>query len=286
MLVFLGALLWSLNAPIVKLLPFNGILVCGVRSLIATVVLLPFVKPKKLQWNGWMILYMVSYAGLSFSVITALTLTDSAIAIGMQYTSIVWIWLYGVIKNRFFSWKSSTPVFLVISGVILFMLSGSGGGSVIGNIIALSEGLFFLGITVSSPRAGGENPIGLTAVANFATGIFVFLFLRPDVKPLLEGDGYSWVLLLVLGIVQVGGGYGLYNMGVRKTTTQKAAMLALWEMILGPVWVAVFLKEYPTVGVFVGFVIILIGLVLDTLWGDTKKEVKTNKNERIGKMYQ
>ena len=69
--------------------------------------------------------------------------------------------------------------------------------------------------------------------------------------------------MLVLGVVQVAGGYGFYNLGVQRVTPQKASIIALWEMILGPVWVALFLKEYPTLPVIIGFIIILIGMILD-----------------------
>lgn len=40
-LVFLGAACWSLNAPLVKFINLDSLFVCGVRSLIAGVVLLP-----------------------------------------------------------------------------------------------------------------------------------------------------------------------------------------------------------------------------------------------------
>ena len=44
MLVFFGALFWSLNAPLVKFLQVDALLTCGLRSLIAGVFLLPFLR--------------------------------------------------------------------------------------------------------------------------------------------------------------------------------------------------------------------------------------------------
>lgn len=35
-------------------------------------------------------------------------------------------------------------------------------------------------------------------------------------------------------------------------------------MILGPVWVALFLHEYPAPMVLIGFIIILIGMLLES----------------------
>lgn len=42
LLVFLGALFWSLNAPLVKFISLDAMLVCGLRSLIAGIALSPF----------------------------------------------------------------------------------------------------------------------------------------------------------------------------------------------------------------------------------------------------
>ena len=58
MMVFLGAVFWSLNAPIVKFLEVDAILLCGLRALIAGLSLCGFIRPKQLRWNGWMLLYL------------------------------------------------------------------------------------------------------------------------------------------------------------------------------------------------------------------------------------
>ena len=56
MLVFFGALFWSLNAPLVKFLQVDALLTCGLRSLIAGVFLLPYVlETPVIVAYGWMI---------------------------------------------------------------------------------------------------------------------------------------------------------------------------------------------------------------------------------------
>lgn len=52
MLVLLGALCWSLNSPLVKYLPLDPFLICSLRSVIAGVVLLPLLRPKKSTGTG------------------------------------------------------------------------------------------------------------------------------------------------------------------------------------------------------------------------------------------
>lgn len=263
MLVFLGVLFWSLNSPLIKFLEVDALLTCGTRSLIAGLFLLPFLKPKKLNWSPWMIVYLASFTTLCISIVYALRMTSSAIAIGMQYASIVWLFLTNIILTKKAEKGKLLPVIVISVGVILFMLSGLEGSSMTGNLIAFTEGITFAVMTVAVKKTAGENPLGLTAIANLFTGIFVFLVLPPSLGDLTALTGLETFLMLVLGVVQVGLGYAFYNMGVNKTTPQKAAVLAPWEMILGLIWVAIFLGEYPTLLVTIGAIVIVIGILLD-----------------------
>jgi len=263
MLVFLGALFWSLNSPLIKFLQVDALLTCGFRSVIAGIVLLPFIRPKKIKWGPWLLVYLASYCGLCVSIVFSLRLTSAAIAVGMQYASVVWLFLVSTILTRHLDRKRLLPVVLISAGVIVFMVSGLDGSSMTGNIIAFSESITFAFMTVGAKKSGSENPLGLTALANLFTGFFVFTFLPPDLADTLSFTSQEWVIMLILGVVQVGLGYAFYNLGVSRVSPQKASVIALWEMILGPIWVAIFLHEYPSLLVCAGFVIIIAGIILD-----------------------
>ena len=263
MLVFLGALFWSLNSPLIKFLEVDALLTCGFRSVIAGIVLLPFLRPKKINWGPWLLIYLAAYCGLCVSIVLALRKTSAPIAIGMQYASIVWLFLVTAISTRKLDKKRLIPVLMISAGVIVFMISGLDGSSMTGNLIALTESISFAFMTVGAKKAGSENPLGLTALANLFTGFFVFTFLPPDLTDTLSFTGQEWFIMIILGVVQVGLGYAFYNLGVSTVSPQKASVIALWEMILGPVWVALFLHEYPSLLVCIGFVIIIAGIILD-----------------------
>lgn len=263
-LVFLGAVLWSLNSPLVKYLTLDPMLICGLRSLIACVTLAPAIRPRRLRWNRWMLLYIGSYAGLCINIILALSMTAAPVAIGMQYTAAVWLFLAQWLKTRRFNRRAFAPVCVILVGVVCFMCSAQSGSGQTGNLIALSEGIFFAVMTVSSPRAAGDNPVGLTALANLFTGAVVWLISSGSFAEIRTISSLDWILMVILGTVQVGAGYAFYNLGVQRVSPQRAAIIALWEMILGPVWVALFLKEYPSPMVLAGFSIILAGMLLDT----------------------
>ena len=240
-------------------------LVCGLRSLIAGVALLPFLFRSKLRFSKGMLVYLVAYASLCLSIVLALRQTSAVIAIGMQYGSVVWLFLAASILNKSVNKSRILPVVLTTTGVIIFMLSGIAGSNMKGNLIALTESIFFAVMTVAAKKvSSGEagNALGLVSLANLFTGIFAFF--PPQFADILTLNGSEWMLMLILGIVQVALGYAMYNLGVNLISPQKASVIAMWEMILGPVWTALFLKEYPSTMVIIGFVIIIAGIFLDS----------------------
>ena len=109
-LVFLGAVFWSLNAPLVKFLTADPLLICGLRSIIAGITLMPFIRWKRLNWTPWMVVYISSYCALCISIILALAKTSAAIAIGMQYTATIWLFLANLIITRKFNKKAAPAI--------------------------------------------------------------------------------------------------------------------------------------------------------------------------------
>ena len=277
-LVFLGAVFWSLNSPLVKYLSLDPVLICALRSVIAGIALAATIRPKQLSWNGWTLVYVISYTGLCMSIILALGATSAPVAIGMQYTATIWLFLVGLLRTHRFRFKSFLPVLVIFIGVVFFMCSGSDAASQKGNLIALTEGVFFALMTISSKKVAGEKPPWLSAVGNLFAGAVIFLFVPGTVGKMSVMTGLDWVIMLVLGVVQNGAGYAFYNYGIQKVSAQKASVIALWEMILGPVWVALFLKEYPQPTVLIGFVIILLGMLMDAL---LNSEAAPAKGEEI-----
>ncbi|MCI2062406.1 MAG: DMT family transporter [Eubacteriaceae bacterium] len=267
-LVVAGAVCWSLNAPFVKSMEMDTMLVCAMRSLIAGICLSPFIFQFKLHFSKSLISYIICYTGNTICLILALKLVPTAIAVGMQYTAMIWLFIIAVIQQKSsLNARSILPVAVVVMGVLLFMLSGRGGAySAAGMIMAASESFFFAGLSYFSKGAAGDNPLGLTSASNLVTAAFMFTFLHVHITAVAGIGMHNWLLLLFLGIVQLGGGYSLYNAGLKHVAPQKSSMLALWEMILGPIWCVIFLHEIPTIMVIAGFAMILCGMLLDGMF--------------------
>ena len=262
-MVFLGAFFWSLCSPIVKFLNMDPMLILGLRSLIAGLTLLPFLRPRQLQRNGWLLMYLFSYAGLTMSVIVGLGLTTAPIVIGMQYTSLIILFAVNFFLTKKFDRRAFAPVCIIMLGVVLFMCSDTDGANLQGNLVALGSGVFFAGMTASARKASGGNALGLTAVASLFTFLLVLAVFPHRMAGAQDMSGFQWGLILFQGVVQVGGGYAFYNMGLEKVTPQKASIVALWEMVMGPLWVALLVREYPSWLELLGLAVIMSGIVVD-----------------------
>ncbi len=263
--IFLGALFWSLNAPIISGVDLPPLFVACYRALIGGLVLSPFIKRKELKLDLNLIIFLISYFGLSTSVTVALKYTSAPIAIGMQYASIFWIFLvnFFFLKQREFN--KIPAIVLITIGVVLFMTSGSTAGSAFGNLLAFLESIFFAGMTISSNKLKDINPLGLTSLGNLLAGLILFVAIGGDRFLILHLTGAEYIAIGLLGAVQIALGYGCYNIGLKYTSTLNASLIAIAEMILGPLWVYLFLHIASSRQTMIGFAFIICGLVVNWL---------------------
>lgn len=267
LLVFIAAVLWSTNSILVKNIELPSMLIGAMRALIAGIVLAPFIRPKKLKFSPKMLLMAVAFTLNSVGVVTAIKLTSAAIAVGMQFTSPIWLYIYSRIKGYPFIKRRVIPLAVLTAGVVISMFSKAEGVTLIGNLIALTTGLSFAVVTQLGKDLGGDNPVGITAINNlFMAAVILPLFCRDSVAQLFTMDTVCWVTLLALGIVQFGGGYVFYTLGLRYTTAARASMISPMEMVLSPVWVAIFMHELPDAVGLIGFLVIIAGIALEVIF--------------------
>ena len=267
LLVFIAAVLWSTNSILVKNIELPSMLIGAMRALIAGIVLAPFIRPKKLKFSPKMLLMAVAFTLNSVGVVTAIKLTSAAIAVGMQFTSPIWLYIYSRVKGYPFIKRRVIPLAVLTAGVVISMFSKAEGVTLIGNLIALTTGLSFAVVTQLGKDLGGDNPVGITAINNlFMAAVILPLFCRDSVAQLFTMDTVGWVTPLALGIVQFGGGYVFYTLGLRYTTAARASMISPMEMVLSPVWVAIFMHELPDAVGLIGFLVIIAGIALEVIF--------------------
>lgn len=268
LLVIGSALCWSLNSPLVKLLTLDPFLLTGLRALIAALVLAPFIRLRRIRRSlntAMMIFFYMIHCTL---IVLALKKTSAPIAVAMQFTAPVWLFLYDHRKGGAVRFGRLWPLCVMMLGMVLFMFSGGTGVTMAGNLIAACSSLSFAALTFFSKRTAEEsdNPIGLTSLSNFVTALVVLLaFVRDPVAKIAAVEPAQWPLMLLLGAVQTGGGYGLYFAGLKDVDASTAAMLSPLEMVLGPLWVALFLHEYTDVIGLIAFLLVIVGVLGEVL---------------------
>lgn len=274
--VFLGALFWSLNAPIVSGVNLPPLFLSCYRSVIAGIVLLPFLRIKNFTFSKELFIFLFSYFGLCASITIALKNTVAPIAIGMQYASILWIFVINFFILKIKEYKKVPAILLILIGVILFMTSGNTEGSAYGNAVAFFESIFFTGMTISANKIKNISPLSLTCIGNIFTGVVLLAFIGTDRNIIFNLSFHEYIAVSLLGVVNVALGYGCYNIGVKYTTAQNASLIAISEMILGPLWVFLFLHKSSNNQTMIGFAFILIGLLFNHFLSLRKAEKKVS----------
>lgn len=264
-MILLAALLWSSNAPFVRWITLGPFTVAAIRSLIAGLVLLFFLRPKQIKLNRYFWGFFVCFAALTLGVIVAIKTTSSAIALGMQYTGCIWLFLLSKPQKADFSIGRIWPMLLLLCGVAVSMFSKAEGITLLGNVIAISTSISFAGMTYFAKKLDCPNPIGLSCVSNLMlavlTAIIALIFETASITNLMQIQPVEWAVLLYLGVFQIGASYALYYSGLRYTPVTTASLLCPLEMILGPVWTAIFLSEIPDTVGLIGFLIVTAGVL-------------------------
>jgi drug/metabolite transporter (DMT)-like permease len=80
-----------------------------------------------------------------------------------------------------------------------------------------------------------------------------------------EVGGRDLGLLMLLGGVQMGIGLALFTIGARLIPAAEVALITLLEVVLGPLWVWLFLSEEAGAATLVGGAIVIVAVALQVV---------------------
>lgn len=263
------ALLWSIAGIFMKLIPWNGFAIAGVRSLIAGLTMLTYVliKGYKLVINK-KTLCAGLFTGLVYTCFTvANKLTTAANAIVLQFTSPVFIVVFSaLIFRQRIRKRDLSVVILTLLGIALFFFDQLKPGYVAGNFVAIAAGLFmalmFIFVGDLEPEARFSAIIlgqGLTFLIGLPFIVRYGLMFTPTIT----------ASILTLGIFQLGISYILYVKASKYCPPLACCLLGALEPLLNPVWVAIFDGERPGIWALIGGVIVVASI---TVWLATDKK--------------
>lgn len=213
-------------------------------------------------------LVAVSFSASSIAMVVALTRTSTAIvlvifALGPLAAAIMaWV-LIGERVHRY-TWAA---IAVTVFGVGYMVSGGGTHGSASGVLIALIIPISF-GYGTAMIRKHHE--ITMAPAMLLATLISSAVSL-PFAHP-LNVSRHDFVLLLVFGFCQLGVGLAIFSVGASRAPAADVALLSMIEPITGPVWVWVFVNEYPGVPALIGGSIVFVALAAHTVYASRLPE--------------
>lgn len=281
------AALFSTGGAAIKACAFSGAQVSALRTAIAALTFLVLI-PAARRWPSpreWLV--GCAYAGSLVFYTLGNKRTTAANAIFLQSTAPLYILLLGpwLLQERI---RPKDLYFLAAAavGLALFFF-GSGAPQatapdpLAGNLFALASGvcwaLSLVGLRFLGSRSGGSRGGNTSAVV--AGNVVAFLVCAPVLvagePSLASARLQDWLVVVWLGVFQVGLAYVLLTSAIRHVPAFEASILLLLEPLLNPVWAWIVHGEQPGSWALIGGALVLGATVAQGLSKTPAVEEKT-----------
>lgn len=273
-LMIAAAFLWSLGGLFIKLVDWHPLVIAGIRSGIAGMVMYAFSGklPKtfsKATWYG-----AFCYVLLASSFIAANKLTTSTNAIMLQFTAPIWLALIATfVLKQPIKKRDALVIVAVMFGIVLFFVGDLSYGKMLGNLLGIFAGIIYavmITIMKENPQA---NPLHMTLLGSgllCLVGI-PFAFLYPPTLTVLSLSG-----IIILGVFQLGLGYVFFTKALPHVSTLDAVIIPVIEPLFNPLWVLLFMGEKPGPYALVGGTVVIFTIVWKEVM-DTRDKVRLKR---------
>jgi len=274
----LASILWSTGGILIKLVDWNPIAIAGSRSLISSIVVLLYLKKPKITWSMAQIGGALSYTATVMLFVAANKLTTAANAILLQFTAPIFVAILGllILKEKIKSYDY-IAIIVVFVGMLLFFIDDVGGGSMLGNTLAVISGFFLACVTIALRFQKDGSPVETTFLGNLLTFIVSIPFIvkgLPDLKSILA--------IIVLGVFQLGIAYILYALAIKHLKAIEAILITVIEPILNPIWVFLFAGEKPSLYAVLGGLVVIITVTARSIIVSKESATKDEQGTEVG----
>ena len=206
---------------------------------------------------------VAAYAGGIFAIQTTSVANAMLLFATAPFIAAILASLFLGEKVRIMTWCA---VIVAMGGIAYMFADQSTQFSLIGSLAALGSAMGFAIFSVAL-RWGKDDEM-LPAV--FLSGCFaiiitflICLFLKQSLSLSFRDIAISFSM----GIFQVGGGLVLYTIGSKALSAADLTLLSLAEVVLGPVWVWLFLGELASNNTLIGGSILLLAIIANAVSG-------------------
>jgi drug/metabolite transporter (DMT)-like permease len=265
------AFLWSIAGLFIKVIDWNPIAIAGMRSFIASIVILIYLKRPVIHFSFPQIAAAVANAATMLLFVSANKTTTAANAIILQYIAPVSTAFIGafLLKERTrIEHYAAIPV--VAAGMIVMFFDELGGGRLFGNILAVMSAITFGFYFVFMRMQKDGSPLESILLSHWLTSgicIIISLFL-----PVPHVTAKSLAAIAVLGIVQVGISSVLFSFAIKRISAVSAILIAVIEPVFNPIWVFFAIGEAPGVYALAGGGIIVLAVTIASIINAHRRE--------------
>jgi DME family drug/metabolite transporter len=273
----LAALCFSTAGAAIKWCAFGPAQIAAIRALVAMLAILVLIPESRHGWSWRVGAVGVGYAAAGLLFVFANKLTTAANTVFLQATNPLFVvvlapWLLGEPVTR------ADVRFMGVLALGLALLFVGGGRRqfatapepALGNVLAAGSAVAWA-FTVTGYRwlarrgGAGHGPVAAAAACG---NLIVFLACLPAALPLAAGRPTDWVIVIYLGVFQLGLAYVFLSRGITRVPALEASLFLLVEPVLSPVWAWLAHGETPGPLAALGGVVILAATALKS-WRDT-----------------
>lgn len=201
-----------------------------------------------------------SFSAYVYSILNTTVASTLFILSAAPFLTALLSWAWIGEKPRPITWFA---MLLALAGVAVMVLDGLGDGRLFGNLMALSAATSFSICLVFTRRTGKEDMLGGT----FLGGLFASGFNAVLAVMLGQGLVVGYVdaaISLGSGVFTIGIGMALVIWAASHLPAAEVSILTLFEGVLGPIWVYLFIGEQITKATFVGGLIVLVSILIQS----------------------
>ena len=263
--VALAAVAWSTAGLLQRELSVGTATQVGGRALFAAVGLLVYVAAtergatlgafRAIGRGGVAVVVLLAASSASFLI--ALNHASVASVLFMQALAPILAAALGTLIGDPVERRTWIAMGVAVAGVGV-MVGGPGHSTALGVGLSLVMTSSFAGTLVITRHRRDVS----MAPATLLSQLLVLAVAGPLASP-GSADARDLVLLAALGITQIGLGFVFLTIGGRLIPAGEVALITLLEIVLGPLWVWMFLSERPSAATLVGGAIVLAAVLLE-----------------------
>ena len=242
--------------------------------MVAAAVLALSLPDARRGWSRSTVPVSIAYAATLVLFVLSTRLTTAANAIFLQATAPLYVVLLApVLLHEAITRADVLQMLAVATGMGLFFLEPAAAAATapnprLGNLLGAGAGLAWaltvIGLRWMGRRANSSGPGPLASVV--AGNLVAFAIALPPALPVAHFGAADAVVILYLGVFQIGLAYWCLSSAIRHVPAFEATAILLVEPALNPVWAWMVHGERPGLWSIAGGAIILAATAAKTWW--------------------